>query len=151
MDDLINAICDARNANPAEVRANSRCLSADVAAAFDPNFPEVYEKRNSSLINHGVVLCKYTGSRGKGGTNDASAEYIGWLRSVMAKENVIWQTGELGKVDAGGGGTVAMYIAKHNIETVDLGVPVIAMHAPYEIIAKTDLYEAAKAFGAFFK
>ena len=151
MDDLINAICDARSANSAEVRANSRCLSADVAAAFDPNFPEVYEKRNSSLINHGVVLCKYTGSRGKGGTNDASAEYIGWLRSVMAKENVVWQTGELGKVDAGGGGTVAMYIAKHNIETVDLGVPVIAMHAPYEIIAKTDLYEAAKAFGAFFK
>ncbi len=151
MEDLINEICAARKANPAQVRANSRCLSADVAAAYDPNFPEVYEKRNSAMLNCGVVLCKYTGSRGKGGTNDASAEYIGWLRTVMAQENVIWQTGELGKVDAGGGGTVAMYIAKHNIETVDLGVPVIAMHAPYEIIAKTDLYEAAKAFGAFFK
>ena len=85
------------------------------------------------------------------GTNDASAEYIGWLRGIMARDNVIWQTGELGKVDAGGGGTVAMFIAKHNIETVDLGVPVIAMHAPYEIIAKTDLYEAARAFGAFFR
>lgn len=151
LEDLINELSAARNANPAVVRANSKCLSADVAAAYDPNFPEVFEKRNSALINCGVVLCKYTGSRGKGGTNDASAEYIGWLRQIMAEQNVIWQTGELGKVDAGGGGTVAMYIAKHNIETVDLGVPVIAMHAPYEIIAKTDLYEAARAFGAFFK
>jgi len=151
MEDIIDAICVARGANPAVVRSNSKCLSADVAAAYDPNFADVYEKRNSALLNHGVVLCKYTGSRGKSGTNDASAEYIGWLRGVMAKDNVIWQTSELGRVDAGGGGTVAMYIAKHNIETVDLGVPVIAMHAPYEIIAKTDLYEAAKAFGAFFK
>ena len=151
LEDLINELSTARNANPAVVRANSKCLSADVAAAYDPNFPEVFEKRNSALLNCGVVLCKYTGSRGKGGTNDASAEYIGWLRQVMAEHNVIWQTGELGKVDAGGGGTVAMYIAKHNIETVDLGVPVIAMHAPYEIIAKTDLYEAARAFCAFFK
>lgn len=151
LEDLINELSAALNANPAVVRANSKCLSADVAAAYDPNFPEVFEKRNSALINCGVVLCKYTGSRGKGGTNDASAEYIGWLRQIMAEQNVIWQTGELGKVDAGGGGTVAMYIAKHNIETVDLGVPVIAMHAPYEIIAKTDLYEAARAFGAFFK
>lgn len=151
LEDLINELSIARNANPAVVRANSKCLSADVAAAYDPNFSEVFEKRNSALLNCGVVLCKYTGSRGKGGTNDASAEYIGWLRQVMAEHNVIWQTGELGKVDAGGGGTVAMYIAKHNIETVDLGVPVIAMHAPYEIIAKTDLYEAARAFCAFFK
>ena len=151
MDDIINAICAARNADPAAVRSNSICLSADVAAAYDPNFPEVYEKRNAALINHGVVLCKYTGARGKSGTNDASAEYIGWLRGVMANDNVVWQTSELGKVDAGGGGTVAMYIAQHNIETVDLGVPVIAMHAPYEVVAKNDLYEAAKAFGAFFK
>lgn len=149
--DLIDELCAARGADPAVVRANSKCLSADVAAAYDPNFSEVFEKRNSALLNCGVVLCKYTGSRGKGGTNDASAEYIGWLRQVMAEHNVIWQTGELGKVDAGGGGTVAMFIAKHNIETVDLGVPVIAMHAPYEIIAKTDLYEAARAFCAFFK
>lgn len=151
MEDIINAIAAAKGADPAVVRAHSRCLSADVSAAYDPNFADVYEKRNSSLINCGVVLCKYTGARGKSGTNDASAEYIGWLRGIMARENVVWQTGELGKVDAGGGGTVAMYIAKHNIETVDLGVPVIAMHAPYEIIAKTDLYEAARAFGAFFK
>lgn len=151
MEDIINAICAARGSDPAVVRAHSRCLSADVAAAYDPNFADVFEKRNSPLLNCGVVLCKYTGARGKSSTNDASAEYIGWLRQVMAKENVIWQTGELGKVDAGGGGTVAMYIAKHNIETVDLGVPVIAMHAPYEIIAKTDLYEAARAFGVFFK
>ena len=151
MEDIINAISAAKGADPAVVRAHSRCLSADVSAAYDPNFAEVYEKRNSSLINCGVVLCKYTGASGKSSTNDASAEYIGWLRGIMARDNVVWQTGELGKVDAGGGGTVAMFIAKHNIETVDLGVPVIAMHAPYEIIAKTDLYEAARAFGAFFK
>ena len=151
LEDLINELSAARNANPAVVRANSKCLSADVAAAYDPNFPEVFEKRNSALINCGVVLCKYTGSRGKGGTNDASAEYIGWLRQIMAEQNVIWQTGELGKVDAGGGGTVAMYIAKHNIETVDLGVPVIAMHSPFEIISKADLYTAHLAFEAFFR
>lgn len=149
--DLINEICYARGADPAIVRAHSKCLSADVSAAFDPNFSDVFEKRNAPLINCGVVLSKYTGSRGKSSTNDASAEYIGWLRGVMADNNVVWQTGELGKVDAGGGGTVAMFIAKHNIETVDLGVPVIAMHAPYEIIAKTDLYEASLAFSAFFK
>lgn len=151
LSDLINELSAARGADPAVVRAHSKCLSADVAAAYDPNFPEVFEKRNAALLNCGVVMCKYTGSRGKGGTSDASAEFIGWVRQVMAEHNVIWQTSELGKVDAGGGGTVAMFIAKHNIETVDLGVPVIAMHAPYEIIAKTDLYEASRAFCAFFK
>ncbi len=96
-------------------------------------------------------MTKYTGSRGKSGTNDASAEFIGWLRGVMAKDNVVWQAGELGKVDAGGGGTVAKFISKNNIETVDLGVPVIAMHAPYEVISKVDLYEAYRAFCAFAK
>ncbi len=149
--DLINEIAASMNVNPALVRANSKCLSADVSACYDPNFAEVFEKNNSSLLNCGVVLTKYTGSRGKGGTNDASAEYIGWLRSVMAKDNVVWQAGELGKVDAGGGGTVAKFVANHNIETVDLGVPVIAMHAPCEVISKVDLYEAHRAFCAFCK
>lgn len=149
--DLMNEICQAVGANPARVRANSKCLSADVSAAFDPNFADVFEKRNTPLLSAGVVLTKYTGARGKSGTNDASAEYIGWLRNVMARDNVIWQTGELGKVDAGGGGTVAKFIAKHNIETVDLGVPVISMHAPYEVISKVDLYEAYRAFNAFSK
>ena len=149
--DLMNEISAARGGNPALVRANSKCLSADVSACYDPNFSEVFEKNNTPLLNCGVVLTKYTGARGKGGTNDASAEYIGWLRGVMAKDGVVWQTGELGKVDAGGGGTVAKYIANHNIETVDLGVPVIAMHAPCEVISKVDLYETHRAFCAFCK
>lgn len=149
--DIIDEISRAKGANPAVVRANSKCLSADVSAAFDPMFPDVFEKRNTPLLNCGVVLTKYTGSRGKSDTNDASAEFIGWLREIMKKGGVIWQSGELGKVDAGGGGTVAKYIANKNIETVDLGIPVIAMHSPYEVIAKTDLYEASLAFGAFCK
>ena len=149
--DLMNEISAARGGNPALVRANSKCLSADVSACYDPNFSEVFEKNNTPLLNCGVVLTKYTGARGKGGTNDASAEYIGWLRGVMAKDGVVWQTGELGKVDASGGGTVAKYIANHNIETVDLGVPVIAMHAPCEVISKVDLYETHRAFCAFCK
>lgn len=147
--DLVNEISVALGGDPAIVRAHSKCLSADVSAAFDPNFSDVFEKRNTPLLSCGVVLTKYTGSRGKSGTNDADAEYIGWLRGVMEKENVIWQAGELGKVDIGGGGTVAKFMAEHNIETVDLGVPVISMHAPYEVIAKVDLYEAFRAFAAF--
>ena len=147
--DLVDAIAAAMGASSAAVRANSKCLSADVSAAFDPNFADAFEKRNSSLLSCGVVLTKYTGVRGKSGTNDASAEYVGWLRRAMASEDVIWQSGELGKVDYGGGGTVGKYISKHNIETLDLGVPVISMHAPYEIISKADLYEAHRSFAAF--
>ena len=147
--DLINALASATNADPAVVRANSKCLSADVSAAFDPNFSDVFEKRNTPLLSAGVVLTKFTGSRGKSGTNDASAEYIGWLRRVMEDAGVVWQAGELGKVDCGGGGTVAKFLAEHNIETVDLGVPVISMHAPCEVISKVDLYEAYRAFCAF--
>jgi aspartyl aminopeptidase len=147
--DLINEIARAMNANPAVVRANSKCLSADVSASFDPNFPDVFEKRNTPLLSAGVVLTKFTGARGKSGTNDASAEYIGWLRRVMEDAGVVWQAGELGKVDCGGGGTVAKFISEHNIETVDLGVPVLSMHAPYEAISKVDLYEAYRAFRAF--
>ncbi len=149
--DLIHEISVAMGANPTIVRYNSKCLSADVSAAYDPNFPDVFEKRNSPLLSCGVVLTKYTGARGKSGTNDASAEYIGWLRGIMAKDNILWQAGELGKTDCGGGGTVAKYISKHNIETVDLGVPVISMHAPYEAVAKVDVYETFRAFRAFFK
>ena len=147
--DLLGEISKALGGNPAVVRANSKCLSADVSCAFDPNFPDVFEKRNTPLLSAGVVLTKYTGSRGKSSTNDASAEYVGWLRSVMENAGIVWQAGELGKVDVGGGGTVAKYIAGHNIETVDLGVPVISMHAPFEVIAKVDLYEAYRAFVAF--
>ncbi|MBO5305747.1 MAG: aminopeptidase [Clostridia bacterium] len=149
--DLIHEISLALDVNPTVVRYHSKCLSADVSACFDPNFPEVFEKRNASLLSSGVVMTKYTGARGKSSTNDASAEYIGWLRGIMAKDNILWQSAELGKTDCGGGGTVAKYIAKHNIETIDLGVPVISMHAPYEAVAKVDVYETYRAFCAFCK
>ncbi len=133
-----------------DVLSASKCLSADVNAAFDPNFPEVYERRNTSFINNGVCITKYTGSRGKGGTSDASAEFMGEIRSLLDSENICWQTGELGKVDEGGGGTVAKYIAHLNVDVVDLGVPVLSMHAPFEVVSKTDVYMAYKAFLAFF-
>ena len=149
--DLMEEITQAMGGHFNTVKVNSKCLSSDVSACFDPNFPEVFERRNASMLNCGVAMSKYTGSGGKGGTNDAPAEFIAWIRKIMAEAGVIWQTGELGKTDVGGGGTVAKYIANHNIETVDLGVPVIAMHAPYEIISKADLYTAHQAFEAFLK
>ena len=149
--DIISLISASVGADPIIVRSKSKCLSADVNAAFDPNFSDVYEKRNSALISCGTCLSKYTGSRGKSGTSDASAEFVGFVRRLFAENGVIWQTAELGKVDAGGGGTVAMYIANHNIETVDLGVPVISMHAPYEVVSKADVYSTYKAFCAFVK
>lgn len=147
--DIINEIAQALGGNENTVRMNSKCLSADVNAAFDPNFSDVYEKLNASYINQGVVLTKYTGSRGKSATNDASAEYVGFVRRKFEEAGVVYQTGELGKVDLGGGGTVAKYIAEKNIEVVDLGVAVISMHAPYEVIAKADLYMTYKGMCAF--
>lgn len=149
--DLISMISTACGADPIVVRSKSKCLSADVNAAYDPNFADVYEKRNSAMLSCGTCLSKYTGSRGKSGTSDASAEFVGFVRRLFNENGVIWQTSELGKVDAGGGGTVAMYIANHNIETVDLGVPVISMHAPYEVVSKADVYSTYKAFCAFVK
>ena len=149
--DLISMISASVGADPIIVRSKSKCLSADVNAAYDPNFADVYEKRNSAMISCGTCLSKYTGSRGKSGTSDASAEFVGFVRRLFNENGVIWQTSELGKVDAGGGGTVAMYIANHNIETVDLGVPVISMHAPYEVVSKADVYSTYKAFCAFVK
>ncbi len=133
------------------VLSNSECLSADVNAAFDPTYPSVMEKNNASYINYGVVVTKYTGSRGKSGTSDASAEFTSRIRSLMNKNNITWQTGELGKVDAGGGGTVAAYIANMDVDVIDLGVPVLSMHAPYEIVAKSDVYMAYRAFKAFIE
>ncbi len=147
--DLIDEISKALGKDAIKVRNASRCLSADVNAAFDPNYAEVYEKRNSALISHGPAMSKFTGSRGKSGSNDASAEYVGFIRRLFAENNVAWQPAELGKVDIGGGGTVAMFIAEQNIDTVDLGVPVISMHAPYEVISKADLYALHEAFFAF--
>ncbi len=131
------------------VLSNSRCLSADVNAAYDPTFPDVFEKNNCAYLNGGVCVTKYTGSRGKSGTSDASAEFVGEIRSLLDSKGVIWQTGELGKVDIGGGGTVAAYIANLDVDTIDVGVPVLSMHAPMEVTAKTDVYQAYKAFYAF--
>ena len=129
--------------------SNTECLSADVNAAFDPTFPDVVEKRNAAFLNKGVVVTKFTGARGKSGTSDASAEFVGRVRALMENNNIVWQTGELGKVDLGGGGTVAAYLANLDMDVIDVGVPVLAMHAPYEIVAKTDVYMTYKAFCAF--
>ena len=131
--------------------SNTECLSADVNAAFDPTFPDVVERRNAAFLNYGVVVTKFTGARGKSGTSDASAEFVGRVRALMEKNDIIWQTGELGKVDLGGGGTVAAYLANMNMDVIDVGVPVLAMHAPYEVVAKTDVYMTYKAFSAFFE
>ena len=149
--DLLNAIADSFNAPIAAVRANSKCLSADVNAAYDPNFRDVSEPLNSAYLSCGAGITKFTGSRGKGGSNDANAEFVGEIRRIFNENGVIWQTGELGRVDVGGGGTVAKYIANMNIDTVDIGVPVISMHSPYEVISKADLYEEYLAFCAFIK
>lgn len=133
------------------VLSHSECMSADVNAGFDPTFPDVLEKKNASFLNYGVVVTKFTGARGKSGTSDASAEYVGRIRSLLNKNDIIWQTGELGKVDLGGGGTVAAYIANLNVDTIDVGVPVLSMHAPFEIVAKTDVYMAFRAFLVFLE
>lgn len=148
--DLLEEFARELGGSAAAIRANSVCLSSDVAAAYDPAFDDVYEKRNAALINCGVAMCKFTGARGKSGTSDASAELVGWVRRFLNQAGVVWQTCELGKTDVGGGGTIAKYMANHNIDTIDLGVPVLSMHAPYEVIAKTDLYEAYRAFVAFY-
>ncbi len=148
--DIMNEIAAAMGISSARLRANSKCLSADVSAGFDPNFPEVFEKMNSAMVGCGTIFTKYTGSGGKGGTNDANPEFIAWLRAAMEKDGVVWQSAELGKVDIGGGGTVAKFISEHNIETIDLGVAVISMHAPYEVVSKVDVYETHRAIKAFY-
>ena len=150
-EDLMEEISLAFKANFRKVRAASKCLSSDVTAAYDPNFAEVYEKMNAAILSCGTCMNKFTGARGKSGSNDASAEYVGEIRRMFNESGVIWQTSELGKVDVGGGGTVAMFVSKLNIDTVDLGVPVISMHAPYELISKGDLYSTYTAFLAFMK
>ena len=130
---------------------NSKVLSSDVSAAFDPNYPAVMEKKNAAYFGKGMVFNKYTGSRGKSGSNDANAEYVGRLRDIMDKNNVFFQTSELGRVDQGGGGTIAYILANYGMEVIDSGVAVLNMHAPWEIISKADIYEAYKGYLAFLK
>jgi len=128
----------------------SKGLSGDVNAAMDPDWPEVYDKRNAGRLGYGVCLSKFTGHRGKVGANDACAEYVGWLRRVFHRGGVVWHAGELGKVDEGGGGTIAKFLAEYGMDVVDIGVPVLSMHSPFEILHKGDLFMAYRAFKSFY-
>ncbi len=148
---FMGTLCDAQGVKLSDCFAASFCLSADVSNAFDPNFAETCDKRNNSQLNYGVAICKYTGSRGKGGASDASAEAMGHVRSTLDAAGVIWQIATLGKVDQGGGGTVAAYMANRNIVTVDAGVPVLNMHAPLELVSKLDCYETMLACKAIYQ
>ena len=150
-DTFMEDLCDAQGVPLRACFEKSFCLSADVTAAYDPDFAEVYEKRNSAFLNYGIGLCKYTGARGKSGASDADAETVGYVRRIFDKAGVIWQIAELGKVDGGGGGTVAMYMANRNITTIDAGVPVLSMHAPFETVAKLDCYETYKGVKAVYE
>lgn len=147
---FMGSLCAAQNVALEDCFAKSFCLSADVSNAFDPNFPETCDKRNNSMLNYGISICKYTGARGKSGCSDASAEAMGHVRSTLDGAGVIWQMATLGKVDQGGGGTVAAYMANRNIVTVDAGVPVLSMHAPLELVSKLDCYETMRACKAIY-
>lgn len=148
---VIGDLAKMQNGDPTVALRNSKCLSADVNAGLDPTFQDVMEKKNASFLNYGVVVTKYTGARGKSGTSDASAEYVAQIRNMLDNAGIIWQTGELGKVDIGGGGTVAMFIANMGVDVVDLGVPVLSMHAPFETTAKFDVYMCYRAMYEFMK
>ena len=150
-DTFMSDLCDTQKVPLKACYERSFCLSADVTAAFDPTFPEVSEKRNAARVNYGLGFCKYTGSRGKSGASDASAEVVAYTRRIMDEAGVVWQMAELGKVDQGGGGTVAGYMADRDIDTLDAGVPVLAMHAPYEITGKLDCYMNYKAMKAVYQ
>jgi len=147
---FMGGLCDAQGVKLEDCFANSFCLSADVSNAHDPNFPEVSDRRNNSAVNYGVAICKYTGSRGKGGASDASAEAMNHIRTTFDKAGVQWQIATLGKVDVGGGGTVAADMANRNIVTVDAGVPVLSMHAPLELVSKYDCYQTMLACKAIY-
>ena len=150
-DTFVADLCDSQDVALKDCFARSFCLSSDVTAAYDPNFAEVYDKGNAAMLNRGVGLCKYTGSRGKAGASDASAELVGKVRRTLDRAGVIWQMAEMGKVDEGGGGTVALYMANRNIETLDAGTPVLAMHAPFEVTSKLDCYMTYRAMKAVFE
>lgn len=149
-EDLINEICENFKAKASVVRSKSKAISADVTSCYDPNFVNVFDKNNVAKISCGTCVCKYDGRGGKSESNDASAELMGEIRQIFALNNIQWQTGELGIIDLGGGGTISTYIAKLNIDTIDIGLPVLSMHAPCELISKADLYSTYSAYKAFF-
>ena len=143
-DTFMKDLCESQGVALRRCYEKSFCLSADVTNAYDPLYPEVSEKRSESKINYGMGICKFTGARGKSGSSDASAELVGHLRRLFADFGVVWQMAELGKVDQGGGGTIAKFMAKRNIDTIDAGVPVLSMHAPFEVVSKFDCYMTYK-------
>ncbi|MEY8354325.1 aminopeptidase [Lachnospiraceae bacterium 54-53] len=147
----IQDLAEAAHVDVRRVLKNSICLSSDVNAAYDPTFAQVYEERNACFLNKGCVLTKYTGVRGKAGSNDASAELMAKIIALLEQEGVYWQIGELGAVDQGGGTTIAKYVAKMDVDVVDLGVPILSMHSPFELSSKLDVYNTYKAFRAFYK
>ena len=149
-DTFMEDLCAAQNVELRRCYEKSFCLSADVTAAFDPLYPEVSEKSNDARFNYGMGICKFTGARGKSGTSDASAEVVAYLRRVFEKAGVVWQLSEMGKVDQGGGGTIAKYMANRNIDTIDAGVPVLSMHAPFELVAKLDCFMTYKGVIAVY-
>ena len=148
---FMHDLCHATRASMYRCFENSFCLSADVSNAYDPSFPETADKRNNAAVNMGVSIFKYTGSKGKGGANDASAEVMGHIRRILDNAGVVWQVGTLGRVDQGGGGTVAAIMGNRNIVTVDAGVPVLSMHAPLELISKLDCYMSMRACKAVYE
>lgn len=150
-DTFMGDLCKAQDVSRSVCYENAFCLSADVTAAYDPNFADAYEPRNSAYFNYGVCISKYTGARGKSGASDASAELVGKVRRIFSENQVVWQMAELGKTDQGGGGTVACYMANRNIDTIDAGVPVLSMHAPFETTAKLDCYMTYKAMKALYR
>lgn len=145
----VNGNCSLVDLN--KVITNSACMSSDVSAAVDPNYPSVTEAKNASYAGYGVSIMKYTGSRGKYDSSDAAAEFVYEIGKIMDDAGVIWQTGELGKVDQGGGGTIAQYVAELNMDVIDCGVPVLSMHSPFEVVAKSDVYMAYRAYKAFYQ
>ena len=150
-DTFVGDLCDSQNVPLKACLEKSFCLSCDVTAAYDPNFAEVYEKNNSAMVNQGVGLCKYTGARGKSGSSDAGAEAVAYVRRLLDDRGILWQMAELGKVDQGGGGTVACYMANRNIDTLDAGVPVLSMHSPFETVSKLDCYMTYAAMKAVYR
>lgn len=150
-DCFMEDLCESQGVALRHCFAKSFCLSADVSNAYDPLYPEVSEKRSESKLNYGMSICKFTGARGKSGTSDASAEIVAYLRCLYEKTGVVWQMAELGKVDQGGGGTIAQYMANRNIDTIDAGVPVLSMHAPFEVVSKFDCYMTYKGVLAAYQ
>ncbi len=150
-DTLVEDLCERQNVPGRACMEKSFCLSTDVAIAYDPNFPDVYEKNNSAMLNYGVSLCKYTGVRGKSDASDASAEVVAYVRRLLDDRNVLWQMAELGQTDKGGGGTIAHFMANRNIDTLDAGVPVLSMHAPFETASKLDCYMTFAACKAVYE